>query len=312
FDYDRDGDLDIFVVSANGPSKLYRNNGGNTLNYLTVKLRGNRLNSEAIGARVYATVGDETQMRELRAGSNFVSQNPAEAHFGLDAATSVDALRIVWPDGKTIELTDVPANQMLTVGYPQPAPPSVISITPNTGDVAGGEEVVIAGANYSADFPNSIAVTIGGADCASIVVDNDGQITCNTPAGTEGAKDVVVTATYNATGATSGTLVGGYTFTVPVIVPLVPRILDIGPNPSASQFTIRFELPSDASGSLLIYDVAGRLVSQFGPFTSVGNPRTVFWNGTNTRGNPAAAGVYFLRLETTRGSSDTRKIVIVR
>ena len=107
FDYDRDGDLDILVSSANAPVVMYRNNGGNNQNYLTVKLRGMPGNTEAIGARLYATVGEVTQMRELRAGNNYVSQNPVEAHFGLDAASTVDELRVVWPDGRTTELEAV-------------------------------------------------------------------------------------------------------------------------------------------------------------------------------------------------------------
>jgi hypothetical protein len=120
FDYDRDGDSDLFVANVGQPPHLYRNDGGNRLNYLQVKLRGSAPNTEGIGARLYARTGDVTQMWEIRAGNNFVSQDPAEAHFGLGTATRVDELRIVWPqiDAEPTVLRDVPVNRLLVIAQP--------------------------------------------------------------------------------------------------------------------------------------------------------------------------------------------------
>src|SRR6185503_13111690 len=106
FDYDRDGDLDVFLSTNQGPSRLYRNDG-NTNNWLTVKLRGRSPNTQAIGARVRVLTDDATQLRELRAGSNFESQDPAEAHFGLGATSVIDRVRVRWPDGTETERTAV-------------------------------------------------------------------------------------------------------------------------------------------------------------------------------------------------------------
>ena len=139
FDYDRDGDQDIMVVCANAPCVLYRNNGGNAGNYLDVKLDGPDLNTQGLGARVFVTAGDVTQMREIRAGSNFVSQSVAEAHFGLGSESVVASVRVSWPDGETTELTDVAVNQIITIEYPQPVdpptpPPSaarILAVGPN-------------------------------------------------------------------------------------------------------------------------------------------------------------------------------------
>jgi hypothetical protein len=119
FDYDRDGDVDLFVTSNQGPSRLYRNDGGNESNWLTVKLRGRAPNSEAIGARVRVTSNGTTQLRELHAGSNFVSQDPAEAHFGLGPIRSV-TLEVVWPDGARSVHDPVAANQLLVLEQPPP------------------------------------------------------------------------------------------------------------------------------------------------------------------------------------------------
>jgi len=113
FDYDRDGDLDIFIANFDAAPRLYRNEGGNRQNYLGVSLKGDLPNIEAIGARIYLTANGITQMRELRAGSNFESQNPVDAHFGLGGAKIVNTLRVVWPDGKISIRHNVAVNQVI-------------------------------------------------------------------------------------------------------------------------------------------------------------------------------------------------------
>jgi hypothetical protein len=114
FDYDRDGDIDIYVANNRQAPLLYENRGL-TRHWLEVDVAGEALNSAAIGARIYVTVDGTTQMRELNAGSNYMSQNPALAHFGLGSATRVEILRVVWPSGDVRELLDVAADQILTV-----------------------------------------------------------------------------------------------------------------------------------------------------------------------------------------------------
>ena len=118
-DFDRDGDLDIFLWGNEGPNSgiLFRNDvTGN--NYVTVKLRGLPPNTAAAGARIRATVGNVTQQRELSIGSNYISQAPMEQHFGLGNASQVDQLVVEWPDGKQSDLAIVQANQRIVVDHP--------------------------------------------------------------------------------------------------------------------------------------------------------------------------------------------------
>lgn len=114
-DYDLDGDIDIFVANNQQAPALYRNDGGNDNNFLHIRVSGDGLNSEAIGARIHVTTGQLTQMRDIHAGNNFISGNPAEAYFGVGDETVIDTVRITWPTGEERILNNVPANQMLTI-----------------------------------------------------------------------------------------------------------------------------------------------------------------------------------------------------
>jgi hypothetical protein len=114
FDYDKDGDQDIYIANYNGAPKLFCNQG-NGNNFVNIRLKEKSTNTQALGARIYLKTGNKEQMRELRAGNNYVSQNPVEAHFGLGAADTIDELRIVWPDGEKSLILDVEINQFLKI-----------------------------------------------------------------------------------------------------------------------------------------------------------------------------------------------------
>ncbi len=121
FDYDNDGDLDLFIANNEGRPVLLRNDAGDGAgNFLSVELRGLPPNTYAVGARIYVTVSGRSQLRELRAGSNFQSQDPMRQHFGLGEATQADEVRVVWPDGSTWVSEHVLAGQILLISASPP------------------------------------------------------------------------------------------------------------------------------------------------------------------------------------------------
>ena len=96
--------------------------------------------------------------------------------------------------------------------------PTITSVNPNTGVLAGGTDITISGTNLSA----ASSVTIDGVAVTSIVINGAGtQIAAVTPAGTAGAKNLAVT-----TAGGTATKVGAFTYTnatLPTIASVIPN-----------------------------------------------------------------------------------------
>ena len=113
-DYDNDGDLDLLVTNLKGTPDLLENRGGQN-RWLILKLIGTRSNRDAIGARVKITTGNLTQIREVRSGTSYLSQNDMRLHFGLGKHRQIDQLEIRWPSGLQERPEGVKVNQILTL-----------------------------------------------------------------------------------------------------------------------------------------------------------------------------------------------------
>ncbi len=113
-DYDNDGDLDLLVTNLRGSPDLLENRGGQNT-WLTLKLVGTRSNRDAIGARVKVTTGNLIQIREVRSGSSYLSQNDMRLHFGLGKHRRIDSIEFRWPSGLQERLEEVEVNQALTL-----------------------------------------------------------------------------------------------------------------------------------------------------------------------------------------------------
>ncbi len=67
--------------------------GGNAGNALLIQLVARKSAPNGIGARVIATVGSRTLVREVKAGSSYLSQSDTRVHLGLDRADRRRAAR---------------------------------------------------------------------------------------------------------------------------------------------------------------------------------------------------------------------------
>jgi hypothetical protein len=114
-DYDNDGDTDIFVVNLNQGAVLLRNEGGNRNNWLMIKTVGVKSNRDGIGARIKVVTELGSQIREVEAGSSYLSGHDLRVLFGLGEENRVQRIEITWPGGLTQALTNIEANQLLAV-----------------------------------------------------------------------------------------------------------------------------------------------------------------------------------------------------
>ncbi|MBX5496875.1 MAG: CRTAC1 family protein, partial [Bryobacteraceae bacterium] len=114
-DLDHDGDLDIVVTTNHGPAYVFRNDGGNRNNWLSVKLVGKKSNRNGIGAVVRVTSASGKQWRMVHTGSSYCSQSDMALTFGLGKDPVVTVLEIEWPNGVKQKLTNVKPNQRLTI-----------------------------------------------------------------------------------------------------------------------------------------------------------------------------------------------------
>ncbi len=118
-DLDNDGRLDIVINDLDGAPQVLHNEMVERGNWLEVKLVGAGKNTDAIGAVVRARTGEVTQMRLVQSGTSYISQNDMRLHFGLAAATAIDSLEVLWPDGRTSRVENVKANQILKIAEPR-------------------------------------------------------------------------------------------------------------------------------------------------------------------------------------------------
>jgi hypothetical protein len=114
-DYDNDGDLDFLVNNNGEDAQLFENRGGNTRQWLGVRLVGKASNRDGIGARLVVTAGSLVSHDQAKGGMSYISAQDPRIYFGLDERTTVDSLEVLWPSGTRTVLKGVKTNQILTI-----------------------------------------------------------------------------------------------------------------------------------------------------------------------------------------------------
>jgi hypothetical protein len=117
-DIDGDGDLDVLLTANGGPARLFRNMGSGRNHWLRLHLKGRTSNRDAIGARVTVRAGGIEQRRQLFPAKSYLCSVELPLTFGLGPAASAESTTIVWPSGKTSELTGLEAGRLHVVDEP--------------------------------------------------------------------------------------------------------------------------------------------------------------------------------------------------
>lgn len=117
-DYDKDGDMDVYLHGFTPSRGLFRNDLNNGNNWISITCKGiggaNGSNLSAIGTtvKVKSSInGTPTwQIRSVLSQNSFNCQNDLSAHFGLGNSSTIDSLVIVWPSGIVDFYTNVNIN----------------------------------------------------------------------------------------------------------------------------------------------------------------------------------------------------------
>ena len=137
-DYNRDGDMDLLIVSINAPVQLFRNDlSGPGTNWIEIKFDTSQtagLAPDGIGSRVQVTTGGVHQYDYVSRGTTFLGGSEMLTHFGLGTATSIDQILVTWVDGATTTLTNIAANQTITISPSISGAPGVASTQGITAD----------------------------------------------------------------------------------------------------------------------------------------------------------------------------------
>lgn len=140
-DIDGDGDLDLAYVSYPGGVTLLRNDSSEG-HRLVVALRGIKSNRYGVGAVVRIETAIGHQVRALVLARGYLSTSEPVLHFGLGEAKRVDRLSIEWPSGRVQTLTDVEADQKVTVTETEQTP--MASPSPEVTDQPRFEDVSVS------------------------------------------------------------------------------------------------------------------------------------------------------------------------
>jgi hypothetical protein len=123
-----DGRLEAVVENLSGQPMILRPDGGPPHHWISFQLEGVKSNRLALNARVRVQAGDLIQLGEVLSGGSYLSQNDLRLHFGLANHDRIDRASVLWPDGKTETLRDLPADRFYSVregaGVVASAPPA--------------------------------------------------------------------------------------------------------------------------------------------------------------------------------------------
>jgi len=113
-DINNDGAPDIVITTNGGPAQLFLNEGA-TNHALRIKLVGTKSNRDGLGSLVWVQSSTTNQKQMLRSGSSYLSSSELVLTFGLGNSTKANVIEIHWPSGAVTRLTNVKADQILTI-----------------------------------------------------------------------------------------------------------------------------------------------------------------------------------------------------
>jgi hypothetical protein len=98
-DFDGDGRVDLVVTAIAAPARFYRNIAERKGHWLMVRALDPALHRDAYGAVITIHAGGRRWLGMINPAQGYLCSGDPRAHFGLGSITSLDQIRVAWPDG---------------------------------------------------------------------------------------------------------------------------------------------------------------------------------------------------------------------
>jgi hypothetical protein len=117
-DLNNDGKIDVVVTVLNGAPQILMNRSPNKNHWIILQLTGTKSNRDGLGTRVKITTAHGSQYNSATTAVGYNSSSDKRIHFGLGESSVIDKIELWWPSGIRQVLTDVKADQILSVREP--------------------------------------------------------------------------------------------------------------------------------------------------------------------------------------------------
>jgi hypothetical protein len=322
-DYDNDGDLDLYVANYGSPNKLIRNDGGDAFTQITSGPLGDPGNGTGVAWGDYDLDGDLDLYLANYGTGNKLLRNDGGAFTAITAGALGDdgnGTGVAWADydgDGDLDLylvRDGQSNMLLRndlasgnhwlhldlVGRVS----NRSAIGARVRVVAGGMrriQEVSGGSGYMSQNSLTLEFGLGSAAIADSVI-------VSWPSGYE---EAYVHVAANQRLALTELNVVAVESPDPGTAAPAFRLAAPAPNPADREALVAFALPRSSPVRLAVFDVRGRRVATLATGRWEAGWHPVRWACRNERGEPVAAGLYFVKLEAL-GEIRTQKISVVR
>jgi hypothetical protein len=111
-DLDNDGDLDVVISNTDDVPTVLENRQATGRHWVAVSAVSPAGNRFAVGARVTISGGGRSQVREIRSGGSYLSQNDLRVYFGLGDYAGPVGVEVRMPGGRRWEWKQLPADRL--------------------------------------------------------------------------------------------------------------------------------------------------------------------------------------------------------